>query len=158
MGWNVLQPAKEVPDASQFWKKPSEIIHKTGLKVLIFGEPEVGKTHFALTFPEPIFVIDTEFGVAPLLSKEPFKNKDIRVFEACQLDVDTVEVDPIKSIEAVEQAITALQRVDKGTIVIDSATDIWQWLVAWLEVVASRRTSSGQPYRFESACSSDRNA
>jgi len=107
------------------------------------------RTHFALTFPEPLYVVDTEFGVAPLLQKEPFKNKDIRVFEACVLDTKTVEVDPIQSIEALEKALTALRTLQKGTVVIDSVSDVWSWMQAWLEVVASKKTASGQPYRFE---------
>jgi len=109
----------------------------------------VGKSHFALTAPEPIHVIDTEFGIAPLLLKEPFSSKDIRVFEAAQLSVETAELDPIQSIEAVEQAVAYLKDINTGTIVIDTVTDIWQWIGAWLETVATARTQSGRPYQFE---------
>ena len=82
-----------------------------------------------------------------MLQKEPFKSKDIRVFEACVLDTKTVEVDPIQSIEALEKALTALRTLEKGTVVIDSVSDVWAWMQAWLEVVASKKTASGQPYR-----------
>jgi hypothetical protein len=54
-----------------------------------------------------------------------FKGKEIYIFPACQLDAD-VKVDPIQSIEAVEEAISKLGRLEKGTIVLDSATDLWQ--------------------------------
>jgi len=87
--------------------------------------------------------------VAPLLLKEPFKSKDIRVFEAAQLDLNTAEVDPVKSLEAVEEAVGLLKEINEGTIVIDSVTDIWQWIGAWLEGVATARTQSGRPYQFE---------
>ena len=145
MTWNVVAKP-EILKFEDFWKKPHEIVQKTGLKVLLWGEPETGKTHAALTFPPPVYVVDTEFGTAPLLHK--FEGKEIYVFEACQLDA-RAEVDPLQSLEAVEKAITALQRLEKGTVVIDSATDIWQWIVMWLEQTARRKTESGQPYRFE---------
>jgi len=87
--------------------------------------------------------------VSPLLHHPEFKDKEIHVFEACVLDTETVEVDPIKSIEALEKAITSLKSLKKGTVVIDSVSDVWQWLLAWLEVVATKRTQSGGIYRFE---------
>jgi len=149
MGWNLLKTETEKPKMEDYWHKPEDIVQKSGLKALIYGEPEVGKTHFALTFPDPIYVVDTEFGLAPLLQKDLFKDKEIRVFEACVLDTKTVEVDPIKSIEALERALSALSTLQRGTVVIDSISDVWQWLQAWLEVVASKKTSTGQPYRFE---------
>ena len=74
-----------------------------------------------------------KFGVSPLLQHEEFKNKDISIFEACVLDTETVEVAPIRSIETLEKAITSLGGLKKGTVVIDTITDVWQWLLAWLE-------------------------
>ena len=148
MTWNLLKESEKKYE--DFWKSPEYIVKKSGIKVLVWGPPETGKTHFALTAPEPIHVIDTEFGTYPLLCKEPFKNKDIRVFEAAQLNVESAEIDPVKSIEAVEEAISFLKDINEGTVVIDSVTDIWQWLGAWLEVTASVRTASGRPYQFES--------
>jgi hypothetical protein len=213
MTWNLLEK-KEEKRTEDIWLTPDKLQKKTGLKVLVWGEPETGKTHFALTFPPPVYVIDTEspltysaqrlsirsgmedtmalgsapfrqssgnlegsnsvddretktsrtssrvlrektkapaspanrrgaefggsdtsvkhtrtgvkdreFGTAPLLPK--FKGKEVYIFPACQLDAD-VKVDPAQSIEAVEEAISKLGRLDKGTIVLDSATDLWQ--------------------------------
>ena len=149
LAWDLKRVKKEEIKPEQFWKKPTEIIHKTGLKVLAWGEPEVGKTHFALTFPEPVYVVDTDLGVAPLLAKPEFRDKDIRIYDAVKLDLEKDEVDPIGSLEMLEKALTALRDVKYGTIVIDTITDIWQWIGAWLEVVATRRTQTGQPYQFE---------
>ena len=94
MAWDLKRVKKEEIKPEQFWKKPTEIIHKTGLKVLAWGEPEVGKTHFALTFPEPVYVVDTDLGVAPLLAKPEFRDKDIRIYDAVKLDLEKDEVDP----------------------------------------------------------------
>ena len=120
---------------------------KRGLRVGAWGATETGKTYFAMTFPEPVFIIDTEFGAAPLLHM--FPNKDIRIFECAQLDSITSEPDPLKSLTEVEAALSSLKDIDHGTLVIDSGTDIWQWISAWLETVATKRSESGQPYRFE---------
>jgi len=153
MSWDLFEK-KEKPELpfEEVWLTPERIIQKTGLKVLVWGEPEVGKTHFALTFPEPIYVIDTEFGVAPLLAKEPFKSKEVYVYEAARLSEETAEIDPAASLDAVEKALTVLLRkqLTKGTVVIDSVTDIWQWHQAWLEQLSDvRRTQTGQILRFE---------
>jgi len=76
--WNKL--AKVVPSFEEFWRPGSQLVHEQGLKILVWGEPEVGKTHFALTAPEPVYVVDTEYGVAPVLRH--FKHKRIFVYEA----------------------------------------------------------------------------
>jgi len=58
MTWNLLKESEKKYE--DFWKSPEYIVKKSGIKVLVWGPPEVGKTHFALTAPEPIHVIDTE--------------------------------------------------------------------------------------------------
>jgi len=71
------------------------------------------------------------------------------VFEAAILDPETAEPDPALSLSKVEKALTALREVEKGTICIDSGTDIWDWLQAWMERTATKRTKTGGVYRFE---------
>ena len=95
---------------------------------------EVGKTHFALTFPEPVYVVDTDLGVAPLLAKPEFRGKDIRIYDAVKLDLENDEVDPIGSLDMLEKALTALRDVKYGTIVIDTITDIWQWILSLIHI------------------------
>jgi len=146
MSWGKKLIRKPL-DVSAYFKPAETLELKHGLKVGVYGPYESGKTYFALTFPEPVFVIDTEFGVYPVLRH--FKDKDIRIFEAAILDPETDMPDPEKSLEKIEEAVAALRNVNEGTIVIDSGTDIWQWMGAWMEKRATRRTASGQPYRFE---------
>ena len=40
MGWNMLKEETEELKAEDFWHKPEEIVQKSGLKVLAYGEPE----------------------------------------------------------------------------------------------------------------------
>jgi len=158
VGWNALKKKElQPPKPEEFFTPLQRIEHVGGLKVGIYGAPETGKTYFALTFPEPIYVIDTEFG-AKKVARVHFPEKEIYIAEVVHIDPITDEPDPIKSLEKVEKAIAAIasQNISKGTIVIDSATDIWAWITAWLEQVATRRTASGQPFRFEYGLANER--
>jgi len=101
------EPKKKLPEMSEFWKPAKEIVHEQGLKILVWGREEVGKevsqnprsavlswlcrlhereglispkTYFCLSAPPPVYVVDTEFGTAPVLRH--FKDKEIYVFEA----------------------------------------------------------------------------
>ena len=60
----------------------TEANKRRGLKILVWGEQEVGKTYFGLSFPEPIYVISTEFGVSQLAHH--FPDKDIRIMECSE--------------------------------------------------------------------------
>lgn len=96
------------------------------LKVAVYGDPGSGKSHFAASFPEPIFVIDTENRFARLGKK--FPGKDIRVMH-CYREDDEGLFDPVATLHNAEIAVSRARKAAKesgvGTIVIDSASDIW---------------------------------
>lgn len=158
MGWNKdKDETDEDPvEIEDFFKSSSDFTVDEGavftspLKVMVWGDAKLGKTHFAMSFPEPIYVIDTEFGAPPLLRK--FQGKDINIMSAAVLDPDTDEPDMEKSLDKLEKAISTLKDLDRGTIVIDSGSDIWGWLGAWVEQEAAKRgkiTKAGTPQRLE---------
>jgi|GEM_PF-6144289 len=134
-------------------------LQKAGIRAFFWGEFGTGKTYSALSFPEPVYVISTEGGVTPLA--QHFKGKDIRILECSvpygekpvvkstgqEVDEPFV-VDPVLSLEKVEQATIALQNVSKGTIVIDSVSDIWEWLGSWLHYNAARSVSKSSGKEF----------
>ena len=141
MAWNQLKKrleGQEAPKVDEFFTPLEKIEHIGGLKVAVYGKPETGKTYFSLTFPEPIYVIDTEFG-AKKVARVHFPSKKIYIAEVVHIDPVTDLPDPVKSLENVERAIAAIASasITTGTIVIDSVTDIWAWIVAWLEQVAT---------------------
>jgi len=149
MTWAAKAEAAELK-ADSYFKPAEEVIakHRRGLKVGVFGAWETGKTHFALTFPEPVYVIDTEFGAAPVARK--FSGKKIYIMEACVIDPATDEFDAISSLERFEEAVKSLKDVEKGTVVIDTGTDLWSWLGAWKESVGTVRSKkSGELLRTE---------
>ena len=122
---------KEVKQLNQIFTPLSEVAARRKLKIGLYGETETGKSHFCLTCPEPIYFIDTEFGVAPLRKK--FANKKIYVLECFVENPETLKVDPIRSLDMMDEAIDSLKDVNEGTIAIDSGTDIWDWLEEYMK-------------------------
>ncbi len=107
-----------------------KISKKRGLKVSVWGQQGSGKTHFGLTFPKPVFVIDTEMGTRPFASRKEFADGTylFEVYvEKRKLSVKTL--DPIASLLRTNYVISILKKLaDRdmvGTIVIDSVTDYW---------------------------------
>ncbi len=135
MEWKTNEEAKErieevrevkmIKDKVQF-KPLSEAEKKRGLKIGIYGDFATGKTHFALTAPEPIFIIDTELGASPLAYQ--FKGKDIKV-------LDVAERDGSKSYEKVLEAVDFISKQGKvGTVIIDSVSDFWDYTQEYAKV------------------------
>jgi len=147
MGWEALRTKRiEKLDRGNFFKPAAEV-EKKGIKIGVYGDPETGKTYFACSCPPPVYILDTEYGTAPVLRH--FRKKEIHVYEAAYIDPKTDELDPLESIERVGQALTTLAEMKEGTIVIDTGTDIWNWIRAWLEAQSVKKTASGTVYRFE---------
>jgi len=171
--WNQ-QPVTSI---DQVFKKPSEVAaHKTGLKILIWGAEDTRKTGFCLSCPPPVYEVDTELGAPPLfqhfvycpkcqkhtthiLSPEgaigPCRvcndtngvMKDIHWCDATFLNPNTDEPDPFVALQRLESTITLLKDVKKGTVCIDSGTDVWDWIQAWLEGTGKHK--EGTLLRFE---------
>jgi len=115
---------QQMEKTDELFKPIEEVAPMRRLKVGVYGTYATGKTHFALTFPEPVYVIDTEFGTIPLRKK--FQGKKIYVLE-CFVQSEEGRADPIKSLALVEKAVKLLSTVKNGTVVIDSVSDIWTW-------------------------------
>lgn len=108
--------------------------------MLFFGDTNVGKTCCAMTFPEPIFIIDTEKR-ANKTKKYHYAGKDVRIFDPVVIKEDYVDdADAINypaSIDNITNFVVALNRkiqsgeIKQGTLVVDSLTDIWKWVQEW---------------------------
>ncbi len=117
----------------------------TGFKVLIGGRSKVGKTEFGLSAPLPIYAIDTESSIKQNL-KNPKYDKmldQIHVFDVMRetpIGEETV-FDPVASLDELMEGIEDITRAiahgeitgTRGTILIDSGSDVWAWMVQWLE-------------------------
>ena len=108
------------------FKPLAEAQGKRGLKIGLYGDYATGKSHFALTAPEPIYIIDTEMGVSPLAHM--FKGKDIKI-------IDVAEEDGSKSYDKFVGAIEYISKQEKvGTVVVDSITDFWDFCQEYAKV------------------------
>lgn len=90
-------------------------------RVMPWGEPGTGKSHFGLSMPEPVAFIDTEGSVGAISPK--FASKESAVWQPTTYG---------EAVDAMEEAIEWLQQwLDtegkRGTIVVDSMTDMWEW-------------------------------
>jgi hypothetical protein len=119
----------------------TEIKAGKGLKIGIYGRAKVGKSHFALTFPKGIiYVIDTEGAIKTNVQvlDDTFKSR-IKVFEVMQYSSSLEEegdMDFSETLKVLEKAIRKTIAANKGkedvTLVVDSATDMWDWLSIWV--------------------------
>lgn len=122
MGWNEEAnnvKEQELPKEEIQFTTLSEAKEKRGLKIGIYGDYATGKTHFGLTAPEPIYILDTELGASPLADK--FKGKDIRI-------LDVAEKDGSKSYQKIVDAVEYISKQEKvGTVILDSISDLWEF-------------------------------
>lgn len=90
-------------------------------RFLVYGNPGVGKTHFAYTMPEPVCIIDTENKARSIAHK--FQDKEVHIWV-----VDNY-TEMIQALDEVLQVLRAFLREEdeRGTIVIDSMTKAWSW-------------------------------
>ena len=128
-------------DPSVVFKPAIEMEKVDALFLSLFGRAKVGKTHFCLTAKAPVYIIDTEMS-SPILLKQlsEDRQKVINVANLLQfantdkdgkIDVNTL-LDSAFSI--LTNLVTATNASpERGTIIIDSMTDIYTWLQIWLE-------------------------
>lgn len=99
-----------------------------GLTVTTWGREKVGKTHFALTFPDPIYLFNFDFGFEPVAKKLPAK-KEIYVSDfPIRRPGDPDEAEEIlKAFEKdLDFALGQLQDRPTGTVVFDTAAELWK--------------------------------
>lgn len=150
LGWTSMKTEEQ--KKIEIDVKPSEVFtplkqakKRKGLKIAIAGREGSGKTHFGCTCPEPIYFIDTEFGVEQVARKF---DKDIHIVEAVYIDPKTDKPDPIKSLDMIERAIKSVRKLTEGTIVLDTITAVWSWIGDWLKVMYDAEVKQKKFYQF----------
>lgn len=90
-------------------------------RILCWGPPGMGKSTMGFSFPEPVCVIDTENKAADL--KKKFSGKNIFIWTPDGFD---------DAVQARDEALNLLEEYEaqtdeKGTVVVDSMSDMWEW-------------------------------
>jgi len=136
-------------DPTAYFKPLAEFVHVKSVKVAGWGPPEAGKSYFAMTFPEPIYIIDNELA-ATAVAHQHFPDKDIRIYEVKIIDPATDLPRPLLCLDEMENAIKSLKDVKTGTIVVDTITDYWSWMGTFVETTAEvRYKKTGKAMRTE---------
>ncbi len=136
---NKVDMKKPLASASAF-KPAIEIPATKCLRMGIYGLPKSGKTHFCLTAKRPIYIIDTEKSAQILVKQLPEEvQREIYIADL----VDFAEkkgnrMDVVQSLEAafniIGDLIDSIENSEHtGTIIIDSMSDMWEFLLTWLE-------------------------
>lgn len=98
---------------------------KNRLILDIWGKPKSGKTTTALSFPEPIFYFNWDLGLEHHVDRLRTSGRDIRVATYVCSPLMTPE-ETIAGIKDFERDFaTAMKEVGEGTIVWDTASDLW---------------------------------
>lgn len=93
----------------------------------ISGLEKQGKTHFALTAPGPIAIFSTDIGDEGVVEK--VKGKEIQILDVARVGNETPVEEAAAEFERFKTAYTAILRDgDFKTIVLDTATEIWELL------------------------------
>lgn len=111
---------------------------------LFYGGQGTGKTYTAMSSKnEPVLIIDTE--LRSDITASEFPDADIKIFEPAEISFEDVDPDdPLEdaidipaSIDNINNAVISIVNacregdLEGGTVVVDSATDLWSWTQEW---------------------------
>lgn len=144
----LLAP-KILKPKSELWDKRKETMcnekNNHGFVVIVYGKRKAGKTNFSLTpsrfegitgktrtIPKgyPVYVLDTEeadLDEAETNFATELADKKIIIESVFVEDEITKEIDPVASMDKMQEWAYALQDETEGTIVIDTFTDYCNW-------------------------------
>lgn len=112
-----------------FTRSNSEVRRR--LIMAIDGATKSGKSHFALTAPEPICVINHDFGLEGVVEKFQ-SDKDIYVLDVPFNVEEFRNMDPKRAAQAADDILkkikAATQKVlgQARTVIVDKATETWE--------------------------------
>jgi hypothetical protein len=164
-GKKVDEKPKSIED---YFKDVDEFDDNLHLHMLIYGRMKVGKTHLSMTsifqilqYPDAkLYIIDTE-GEANLIAKAfqkkyPETTGRFKIFRALHwADKKKGKVDLLTSLSATFEAMDVLTDLmfdmenNHSIVIVDSASDIWEWLSTWLETIETKHNKDGSMNRTE---------
>ncbi len=151
---NAVKEKKEEKKYEPAKKKGiKEANNESGVKIMVDGPAKIGKTIFAassvflakntnisgsIPVPKghPVVIIDTELSAHWLgkFFKEEMENGKIIYHDVYVENEKTLEVDPCASYEVFWETLIKYKDMEEGTIVIDSLSDVFQWINSYLRI------------------------
>lgn len=147
MAFGAAKSTKQTKELStrslgDLYKPATDLKGGHGLKIAIWGRAKVGKSHFCLTPPGKIYVIDTESAIKTNIQsfsddvRERVFVADVLQFSGLKEGSSEINYEGILDIieDAVDKILIAAKEEGESniTVVIDSASDLWDWLGIWL--------------------------
>ena len=128
------------------------------LSVILWGEEGTGKTYMSLTFPKPIWFFDLDNGVEANLKYLKDDDEihrincvtiDEKVEDIMKEGYNAFAINPVKSLQKFDAAIAKLiDNVHGGTVVVDTMSDVNEWLKLYLDAAVPKSTSAkGNEFR-----------
>jgi len=118
----------------ELFKSLEEYPKEKRMKLAVWSEAGVGKSYVVCSAPPPVYVLETEYGIAQLYKHFPDKLKYIHVLHCAYSGGATVEDDALESLALVEEALNSLSDLTEGTLAVDSGSDLWQWVQVKMKV------------------------
>lgn len=123
------------------------------LKTGVFGPPGIGKSMFAMSFPPPIYFFDTENAIdrlkASFVKMYP-AGKKVHFVNIYKTKPGSIQQDGTACLETLVNGLKLLENETEGTVVIDSMSDIWEWLQSWgLEYVEREKKRAWQMFDWK---------
>ena len=123
------------------------------LLVSVWGQEKTGKTSFALTFPPPIYFFDFDLGAECVLPK--FKDKEV-YYVRYNTKLLSDDIDVYQALfNSFKSDLSEALKSNGGTIVLDSATQIWGLVQkVYLDKIMKRREQKSQtvfPFDYANA-------
>jgi hypothetical protein len=153
----VVDPATQYADMLErlkgYFKPAAELEIRDSAKFALYGLEKTGKTHFCRTAKRPMWVIDSEGSWNWEIDQMKARGESIDGINVSQVlkwaNKSEGKLDLIGSLDALVEAIDLVTTViamegpdaPKGTIVIDSMTDLWDWLGIWLDEIPGKMKS-----------------
>lgn len=108
----------------QVWRDAHRGLNPGQLIVGVDRQTKAGGSHFALTFPEPIYVLNLDFGLKEALAKFPDKLVQEALVRPIDLTYDAYRGALNEAWKDWKQAVHEAEEAE-GTVVIDQSTLLW---------------------------------
>jgi len=110
-------------EAIGFVPAPSEIPKR--LIASIEGLEKSGKTHFAMTAPEPIMFFSMDIGTEGVVEKFKKAGKEIYIYEI-RIPKTKVKADMTPILVDIKGKVASCLAIGQGTVVFDTGTEFWE--------------------------------